>query len=150
MKRDTDYRRKLYDMEEKAEEGMPVPEGEVLTRPDFKAWEKMYFENPNLMPEAHLIAVHKDKYVGTNTLWPSEAEAGCVYNGLTGIDKNYRRKGIATALKVKNLEWAKNKKYTKVKTWNDTTNRAMLSINEALGFQKEPAWIGFKKSVNGD
>jgi hypothetical protein len=34
-----------------------------------------------------------------------------------------------------------------IKTWNDQKNRPMLSINEAMGFEKQPAWIAVEKRL---
>ena len=34
-----------------------------------------------------------------------------------------------------------------IKTWNESNNRAMLSINEALGFVKQPAWVNYHKTI---
>ena len=85
-----------------------------------------------------------------NSLNVTENEPGVLYNGLTGVRREYRRRGIARALKVKNLLWAKRNGYEVVKTWNDATNEGMLELNMALGFVKQPAWIGFKKVLRED
>ena len=34
-----------------------------------------------------------------------------------------------------------------IKTWNDVHNKAMLSINEAMGFAKQPAWVSYEKDL---
>ena len=65
--------------------------------------------------------------------------------GLTGTRREYRRRGIAVAMKVHALGWAKANGYELTKTWNATTNTGMLAINERLGFVKQPAWIEFTK-----
>ena len=143
MKTDPDYRRKLFDLEFSA--GADAPSPDAPTKPDFESWQKTFFERPNFTPEAHLVALAGDEYIGMNSLNVTEDEAGVLYNGLTGVRREYRRRGIARALKVKNLLWAKRNGFEVVKTWNDATNEGMLELNTALGFVKQPAWIGFKK-----
>ena len=64
----------------------------------------------------------------------------------TGVRRAYRRHGIAWALKVRNIAWARQQGYTHIRTSNDSTNRAMLSINEQLGYQRLPAWIHLVKT----
>lgn len=144
-KTDPNYKEKLYALECEADLDVPLPE--PATHPDFEAWQKMFLEADNFDADAQLVALKDDEFIGMNALFPLEAEAGSAYNGFTGVKRSYRRKGIALALKVKNLEWAKKQGLSKVKTWNDIKNQGMLAINDQLGFQREPAWIYFKKEV---
>ncbi|HEU5317585.1 MAG TPA: GNAT family N-acetyltransferase, partial [Chloroflexota bacterium] len=58
----------------------------------------------------------------------------------------YRGKGIAMALKVRGVRYAREHGYREIRTNNDTANRPMLRINEAMGFVKQPAWIIFHKT----
>ena len=57
--------------------------------------------------------------------------------------RDYRRRGIALALKLHGIAHAKEQGYKKIRTMNESTNRPMLNINERLGFEKRPAWISF-------
>src|SRR5262249_28262313 len=66
----------------------------------------------------------------------------------TGVLREYRRRGIAMALKLRAILYAKSAGYSRIKTWNEQGNRPMLSINEALGFIKQPAWIAFAKKLS--
>ncbi|HET7770354.1 MAG TPA: hypothetical protein VFN74_16385 [Chloroflexota bacterium] len=34
-----------------------------------------------------------------------------------------------------------------IPTWNNTRNRPMLRINEAMGFRKQPDWIEFARQL---
>ncbi len=55
--------------------------------------------------------------------------------------------GIAVALKLKVIDFARNNKYEKLKTWNDSTNTPMLGINVKLGFKREVGWITLEKNL---
>jgi hypothetical protein len=77
-------------------------------------------------------------------LWHSQASDD-LYNGLTGVLRSHRRRGIALVLKLRGIAYAQSLGRPTIKTWNEANNRAMLAINEALGFVKQPAWIDFVK-----
>ena len=66
---------------------------------------------------------------------------------LAGVQKDCRGKGIAMAMKLKVIEYAKNNGYNSIRTENSTLNAEMLSINKKLGFEKGPAWITFSKTL---
>jgi GNAT superfamily N-acetyltransferase len=72
-------------------------------------------------------------------------QPGTLHVGFTGVHPIYRGRGIATALKLRTLEYARREGFREIRTQNDTTNAAMLHINAALGFATEPAWIIFEK-----
>ena len=67
-----------------------------------------------------------------------------------GYAAPYRRRGIALALKLRGIAYAKAQGRPTIKTWNESNNRAMLAINDALGFVKQPAWIDFVKTLRDD
>jgi predicted GNAT superfamily acetyltransferase len=91
-----------------------------------------------------MVALDGTRYVGMSNLWLTETQ-GRLHTGLTGVRREYRKRGLATALKVKVLGKAKALGYESVLTWNDSTNAGMLGINWRLGFEKRPAWIDFEK-----
>jgi len=55
------------------------------------------------------------------------------------------RRGIAWALKLNTVKYAQENGYERIKTWNDTENQPMLSINLRLGFQPLPATITMER-----
>ena len=56
-------------------------------------------------------------------------------------------KGVAMALKLQTVKYARANGYREIRTGNNTRNRPMLRINEAMGFQKQPVWIEFEREV---
>jgi mycothiol synthase len=137
---DRDRDRKLYELDWAVTLDMPSPD--TLTEPGFDHFQKKVLENPDFIPTAWFVALDGDRYVGESALWRSSVDDS-LYTGATGVLREYRRRGIATALKIRALSHAASIGCPLVKTWNAQSNRAMLSINEALGFEKQPAWISF-------
>jgi GNAT superfamily N-acetyltransferase len=108
------------------------------------------FDSPNYLPEGNFIALDGDRYVGMSTLRTSQASPDEYYVGFTGVLRDYRGKGIAMALKLKAIAFARQRGIKQIKTWNDSSNRPMLRINEALGFAKQPAWISYLKKLRNE
>lgn len=142
-KTDPNWLTKLHELDSAVCADIPSPD--PVTPQDFEPWRKKLVENPGFWPEGYLIALDGDKYVGESALWVSQAEEG-LYVGATGVLREYRRKGIAHALKVRACQAAKERGVPTLKTWNATTNVGMLAINEALGFVRQPAWIVMEKT----
>ena len=138
-----EWKEKYYDIEWTIIQDMPAPD--TLTQFSYEHFVKSTLENPNFSPESIFIALDGDYWVGESALWKSQADAN-MFQGGTGVRREYRRKGIALALKLRGLAYAKENNVPQIKTWNNQTNRAMLSINEAMGFAKQPAWINFVKN----
>lgn len=148
LEEDPDFWRKAFELSDAV--GRDVPSPDEHTTPDFDAWVTRVKKNPNLVPEGYFIAVDGDRYVGVSNLWTLKAEPETIETGLTGVRREHRRRGIALALKLKALGWAKDQGYRKVKTWNERGNEGMLAINEMLGFVKQPAWISYALQLQPD
>lgn len=131
---------------------LDIPATDALTDPGFEHFEKTTLSNPDFLPEAWFIAIDPDgdHWVGESALWKSAGDPDVLYVGVTGVRREYRRKGIATALKLAAVQWAKDAGIREVRTWNAQQNRAMLSINEAMGFEKIPAWISYEKNLKDE
>jgi mycothiol synthase len=97
-----------------------------------------------MLPNAYFVALCNDEYIGVNTLYRSRA-SNHLQTGLTGVKRAYRRRGIATALKLRGIAYAKEHGYTMLRVTNDAINKPMLTINERLGFVRRPAWITMVK-----
>lgn len=57
----------------------------------------------------------------------------------------FRGRGVATALKVRTVEYARDQGVREIRTWNEINNQRILAINVKFGFVRQPAWITFRK-----
>lgn len=101
----------------------------------------LVFENKDCLPEAVFFALAPDgTFVGMSELW-SKQPLPELCNGITGIKGGHRRKGLELALKLKGTEYAQTHNAQQIWTTNESNNQPMLTINERLGFIKQPAVI---------
>ena len=147
MANDPDHARKIYRLVQDVLADVPMPE--PYTEVAYDVWYKGFFSNPNILPDGYFLAVDGEQYVGLSALWQIHGLQD-LQTGLTGVLRSHRRRGIALALKLKALEYARNYGATYVRTGNEQNNRAMLSINEMLGFAKMPPWMDLIKQVRAE
>jgi mycothiol synthase len=130
-----------------AETRLDVPRSEPASEISFEQFHRWNFESKDMLPQLFLVAIAPDgEYVATTALWKTNIE-GMVNVGLTGTRRNHRNQGLATALKLKAMILAQAQAIHTICTWNASTNQPMLSINERLGFVKQPAWIEYQLSL---
>jgi len=103
-------------------------------------------EGPNRLPGGILLAFDGDEIVGTTSLWVRLADKKRFDTGLTAVARSHRRRGIATALKVRALELARDRGAREVSTDNEENN-PMYDLNVRLGFRPTPAWLIFQKEI---
>ena len=70
-----------------------------------------------------------------------------MYNLMTGVDRAYRSRHIALALKVQSICFAKAFGADSIRTHNDSQNGPMLAINRKLGYQPRPGEYRLIKRV---
>ena len=143
---DTDWRRRVYDLEISAD--ADTPSVEPITPPAFEVFAKMAFEGTAFRPDGWFIALDGNDYVGMTSIETNKALPHKLYTDFTGVRPSHRRMGIATALKVRSIEeFAKPYGATEIETENEENN-PMYQINLRLGFQPAPAWLNFRKRLD--
>jgi mycothiol synthase len=70
---------------------------------------------------------------------------GLLEHGMTTTRRSHRRRGIATALKRTQIAWAAANGYRELITWTQDRNEGMQTINLALGYEPQPAWITMRR-----
>lgn len=134
---------KLYDLEIGVTDDVPWY-SEMSARP-FEQWARSYKDNPDLLADGYIVALDGEEVAGMSQLWGSQATDTLLYTGFTAVKRPYRSRGLATAMKVRALQYAQSLVASdgnppKIVTSNEESN-PMLQINLRLGFQERPAWL---------
>ena len=148
LRTDPDAVRKAYALH--AVTRTDVPGLDPATPSPYERFEAEVLRAPSALPEAYFIAIRDGRYVGESSLGKEGTDPSVIHQFLTGVLRDQRGNGIAMALKLRTVEYAHAKGFLQIRTWNDSLNRPMLAINEALGFVKQPAWITFGKDLSTD
>ncbi len=126
--------------------GEDIPAPDQFTPPDFRLWVGYAVESPYALLDAHFIAVAGGEYVGVSNLFKPQL-GDWLTQGTTGVRREYRGRGIATALKVRTVEYAKARGIREIRTFNEIRNAGILVINERFGFVRQPAWVHYEKRL---
>ena len=108
------------------------------------------WERSNLVQDAWFVALDKGEYVGMTELWSNQADPDLFDIGATGVLRSHRRRGIATALKLRGIEFAQKKGIRELRTWNASNGGAILEVNRGLGLMRRPAHIGYVREVRAE
>lgn len=147
MPRDPEWKRHMYELESEVEKD--VPSIDEVTKSDFEVYEKQTLGMPNLLPEGWFVAMDGDEYVGLSVLWRDLVNDKRLGTGLTGVKRSHRRRGVATAMKARALEFARGYGATILDTGNEENN-PMYQINLQLGFRPLPAELVLTYQPNGE
>ena len=107
----------------------------------FEHWARENIEGPGAFPEACFIALEGAEVVGYTALRRYGAQSVEAENRLTAVRRQWRRRGIATALKRAQIEAARAAGIERISTTNDELNVGMRGINERLGYEPQPERI---------
>jgi mycothiol synthase len=138
----SNYNNKLFELYDELMQQVPSPA--MPKRITYFDFVDRLLGSTALVPEGYYIALHDSTYVAMNALykWP---EQDYLFNEFTGVKQEYRKRGIALALKLRGIAFAKAQGFPAIKTSNSSLNDPILKLNEQLGFVKEPAFITFVK-----
>lgn len=127
-----------------------MPREAPFTPISYEQWQTISLANPRLLPDGFIIAKDGPRYVGMSNVMRNETTPQILAQDDTGVIREYRGRGIATALKLKINQYALKNGYSTIKTWNDSTNKAMLAVNIKLGFKRKVGWIMMEKNLQAE
>ncbi len=143
---DTDENRhKYFDLEVPLIYDIPRRDEQPFTMEPFEDWVKFVVERPEWRPELLLLAEKDGQWIGECHVVPKLEFPEVGMQWLTGVLKEHRGHGVATALKVRAYEAARAAGVTVMVTENHADNAPMLAINTKFGFTPEPSNVVYNK-----
>lgn len=103
--------------------------------PDFEEFNRIISGGSWFNPAGQILAVDGEKYVGLAAVGTFEHT---MHNMMTGVDREYRGRGIAQALKLLTVYYAQAMGADAITTDNDSQNGPMLAINRRMGYTPQP------------
>ena len=143
MQEDPEALRKAYEAGWEFLQDVPFPE--PIQKMPFEQY-MSEVEGPWGLPESWFIAVDQGRYVGISQLFRIPAQPRRLQTGLTGVARTHRRRGIATALKVRAITGAKKSGFDFIRTDNEESN-PMYLLNVKLGFKPIPSWLAYRNEL---
>jgi mycothiol synthase len=104
--------------------------------PTYEQWRANDIDRPTREAELCFIALHGDEPVGYATLDNYGRDA---FHGLTTVKRDWRRRGVATALKQAQIAAAKEAGFRRLVTGSEERNTPMRNLNAKLGYKPEPS-----------
>jgi GNAT superfamily N-acetyltransferase len=123
----------IYEVWLEAIPDIPGAEDEQIE--PFEDWLAHDMEGPGDRPEATFVAVAGDSVIGYAKLSLSTAQPTMAHHDLTGVKRAWRRRGVARALKAKQIEWAKASGYEELRTTNEERNAPIRRLNREFGYR---------------
>ena len=129
-----ELQRHVYDLNRRVSGDIPGTEATFAPFEDFKGY---VFGAQWYRPEGQILAFHGDRLVGFTDVG-YVAPTNSAYNMMTGVDAAYRGRGIALALKLLAIRYARTTGSVSIRTNNDADNTPVLALNRKLGYRPEP------------
>jgi GNAT superfamily N-acetyltransferase len=127
-----------------ADSGDDPPDPERL-RDSFPSWQSQVLHAPGLSPETHWVALEGERPVGMTFLKRLSGDAA--ENDYTGVASTHRGRGIATALKLRAIAWARERGVNWFYTSSEIGNSPMLTINRRLGYRPGVRRVGVARDA---
>ncbi|MBV6456901.1 MAG: hypothetical protein HONBIEJF_00005 [Fimbriimonadaceae bacterium] len=111
----------------------------------FEDWEREIDANEQRW-EWMFFALHGDQIVGLTQLIPNQVDQSIMNTGLTGVRREHRRNGLATALKANAFTLAKEFGAERIYMDNEVNN-PMYQLNLALGVRPIFEYVNTRKTL---
>jgi mycothiol synthase len=126
----------MYELHREANADIPGLDAE--TTRSFDEWRAWELDRPGRRHDLSFVAFTPDEVVGSAALMVLPAGG---FHGLTAVARDWRRRGLARALKQSQIAAAKAAGIGKLFTESEERNEPMRRLNEELGFRPIPGMI---------
>jgi GNAT superfamily N-acetyltransferase len=131
--------RGIYDLA--AEALSDVPGADDWLPPPFER-----FVAAHLHAAAIFVAVADGEVIGYAKL-TARADGRTADHGMTAVRRDWRNHGVATALKLAQIAWAKEAGFERLTASNEERNAPMQHINSLLGYRLIPGRVRLRAPV---
>jgi GNAT superfamily N-acetyltransferase len=133
---------------EVAREAAPDVPGEEDTDPGpFEEWLDRDMRGIGDRPEAVFVALEGDEVLGYAKLAFNPERTDRAFHDLTGVKRAHRGRGIAAALKAKQIAWAQEQGYRSLQTANEVRNAPIRHLNQKHGYVLEPGNVIVRRAL---
>lgn len=136
---------KLYELCVETSKDNP---GQYGSLPPFAQWRNEFLPEDSLRPDWVFLAVDGGRFVGVTVIFSTE-NAGEIYTNYTGVQKEYRGRGIAKALKLLSINTAITAGAQTMTTDSEENNAPMQYVNRYLGYIPGRGHYRILKSLRG-
>jgi GNAT superfamily N-acetyltransferase len=134
-----DLDRGIYEVACEAFPDIPGDRDQVME--PFDDWLEHEMRGAGDRADATFLAVAGDEVVGYSKFSLTEAQPTTAHHDMTAVKRAWRQRGIARALKQKQIVWAKEHGYQRLATQNEMRNEPIRRLNERLGYRQAPGRI---------
>ena len=99
------------------------------------------------LPEGSFAALADGEIVGYAGLLRWDDEPTKAEHGLTVVRRDWRRRGLASALKERQIEWAAANGVRRLVTYTQTGNESMQAVNARLGYVTADVTVAFTRAL---
>jgi len=145
LEQDRNRNRKLYDLYWEATQD--VPKEHPVEPMAFEEWAQWTLEDPLVAPEGYFVAVCGESFVGISEFGAS-ADDDTLLAGLVGVKRGYRNRGIARAMQLRAISYARTQGHPLIKSSTSVTNLPMLAVYRRLGYEPRPDWIQLERVLD--
>ena len=115
---------------------LDIPGVNLARTSTFEEWRVWALDEQEIPRDCFILAADGDRIVGATIL--ETRSNGALYTGHTSVDREYRGRKLALALKLLSIRVAKRREAPYMRTNNDSLNAPMLAVNRKLGYRPEP------------
>jgi ribosomal protein S18 acetylase RimI-like enzyme len=119
---------------------LTTPDNDQGVEPTRDEFDRFYLDPSQHPPQATQLALDDDRVVAMSSL--QLRGPGFVYTSMSGVDPEYRGRGLATAVKVRSVAAARELGATRMGTNNLSINAPILAVNDKMGYVRQPGlWL---------
>ena len=126
-----------------------IPNVEPYAAGDFARWRDAELGRPGLMRECSVVALAGSEVVGYAILVRFEARPGFAEHEMTAVARAWRGRGLASAMKARQIALAGAAGLTTLEAMNEERNASMLAVNVRLGYRPITAYVQVRGPLAG-